>query len=79
LKRKDLYARNITEKMFAYALNRGLESYDMPLVKQTVKKLSENDYRVGVLVLEVVKSYPFQYRRGAAPLVSQNQPPSNSR
>jgi hypothetical protein len=72
LKRKDLYARNVTERMFAYALNRGLEAYDMPLVKQTVKKLAENDYRIGVLVLEVVKSYPFQYRRGAAPLVSQN-------
>lgn len=71
LKRKDLYTRNVTEKMFAYALNRGLEAYDMPIVKQTVKKLSENEYRVGVLVQEIVKSYPFQYRRGAS-LVSQN-------
>jgi hypothetical protein len=44
----------------------------MPLVKQTVKKLAENDYRVGLLVSEVVKSYPFQYRRGGTPLVSQN-------
>lgn len=72
LKRKDLYVRNITEKMFAYALNRGLESYDMSIVKKTVKKLSENDYRIGVLVQEIVKSYPFQYRRGTSQLVSQN-------
>jgi hypothetical protein len=71
LKRKDVYARNVTEKMFAYALNRGLEAYDMPLIKQTVKKLAEKDYRIGVLVMEIVKSYPFQYRRGATPLVSQ--------
>jgi len=72
LKRKDLYARNVTEKMFAYALNRGLEPYDIPIVKHTVKKLSENEYRIGVLVQEIVQSYPFRYRRGASPLVSQH-------
>ena len=66
LKRKDVFARNVTEKMYAYALNRGLEYYDVPTVRRTAKLLASTDYRVDTLVLEIVKSYPFQYRRGTA-------------
>jgi mono/diheme cytochrome c family protein len=71
LKRKDEFARNVTEKMYAYALNRGLEYYDVPTVRHTAKILASADYRVDTLILEIVKSYPFQYRRGTAPLASQ--------
>jgi hypothetical protein len=71
LKRKDEFARNVTEKMFAYALNRGLEFYDAPIVRHSAKNLAASDYRIGTLILEVVQSYPFQYRRGASPLAAQ--------
>ncbi len=64
LKQKDVFARNVTEKMYAYALNRGIESYDVPTVRRSAKALASADYRVNTLVLEIVKSYPFQYRRG---------------
>ena len=64
LKHKDVFARNVTEKMYAYALNRGVESYDVPTVRHTAKLLAAADYRVDTLVLEIVKSYPFQFRRG---------------
>ncbi len=66
LKRKDVFARNVTEKMYAYALNRGLEFYDVPTVRRTAKLLASADYRLDTLVLEIVKSYPFQNRRGTA-------------
>ena len=66
LKRKDVFARNVTEKMYAYALNRGLEFYDVPTVRRTATLLASADYRVDTLVLEIVKSYPFQNRRGTA-------------
>jgi hypothetical protein len=72
LKRKDFFIRNVTEKMYAYALNRGLEPYDMPIVKQAAKKLAASDYRIQTLVMDIVKSYPFTHRRGTTPLVSQN-------
>ena len=76
LKRKDLFVRNVTEKMYAYALNRGLEHYDMPLVKQTAKNLTQADYRVGDLTIEIAKSFPFQYRRGTGkPLAAQDNQP----
>ena len=71
LARKDIFARNVAEKMFAYALNRGLEYYDLPTVRHSVKTLAQSDYRIDTLILEIVKSYPFQYRRGTAPTASQ--------
>ena len=71
LARKDIFARTVAEKMFAYALNRGLESYDVPTVRRTVKTLAQSDYRIDTLILEIVKSYPFQHRRGTAPPASQ--------
>ena len=72
LARKDEFARNLTGRMFAYALNRGLESYDVPIVRRAAKTLAASDYRVESLVMEIVKSYPFQNRRGSAPLAVQN-------
>jgi hypothetical protein len=63
--RKDEFVRNVTQKMLAYALGRGLEYYDGPAVKSICKAVAENDYRSSVLISEIVKSFPFQYRRNA--------------
>ena len=71
LAHKDEFARNVTSRMFAYALNRGLESYDVPVVRHAAKTLAASDYRAETLVMEIVKSYPFQYRRGDAALATQ--------
>ncbi len=62
--KKDLFSRNLTEKMLTYALGRGLEYYDRPAVDRIVAALAQNDYRFSVLVTEVVKSDPFSLRRG---------------
>jgi hypothetical protein len=67
LGRKDEFVRNLTEKMLAYALGRGLEYYDQPTVKEIRDALAKNELRSSTLVLEIVKSYPFRYRRNAAP------------
>jgi hypothetical protein len=62
--KKDLFARNLAEKMLTYALGRGLEHYDKPAVDRIVAALAKNDYRFSTLVGEVVKSFPFTMRRG---------------
>lgn len=62
-KRRDDFARNLTEKMLAYALGRGLEPADVPTVRAITKKLTANDFRAQTLMQEIVKSYPFQYRK----------------
>ncbi len=71
LAHKDEFARNVTARMFAYALNRGLESYDIPIVRRAAKTLAASDYRIESLVMEVVKSHPFQFRRGDPAMASQ--------
>jgi hypothetical protein len=62
--RSDLFARNLVEKMLAYALGRGLESYDRPAVDAIMQRLGENDYKFSTLVTEIANSRPFQMRRG---------------
>ena len=61
---RDEFARCLTEKMLTYALGRGLESYDRPVVEGIAGALAEDDYRFSRLVIEIVKSRPFQMRRG---------------
>ncbi len=59
----DAFAECITEKLLTYALGRGLERYDKRTVKQITGRLAERDYRFSALVLEIVRSLPFQMRR----------------
>ena len=61
--KRDLFVTNVTRKMLSYALRRGLEYYDQKTVKAIVAALEEKGYSSRVLVAEIVKSYPFQYRR----------------
>jgi hypothetical protein len=60
------FAECVTEKMMTYALGRGLERYDKPSVREIISRLAAGDYKFSVLVQEIVKSMPFQMRRGDA-------------
>lgn len=61
--RKDDLARNLTERLMAYALCRQLEGYDEIVVDQLMKTISQDDYRMQTLITEVLTSYPFTNRR----------------
>ncbi|MBZ5575620.1 MAG: DUF1592 domain-containing protein [Acidobacteriia bacterium] len=54
------FVRLVTEKLMIYALGRGTEYYDMPLIRSIVRDAAKNNYRFSSLVLGVVKSEPFQ-------------------
>jgi hypothetical protein len=56
----DQYARNVTEKLLTYALGRGLEPRDMPLVRRIVRQAAAEDYRFSSLVNGIAASAPFQ-------------------
>jgi len=58
------FSRNLTEKMLTYALGRGVEPYDKPTVQTITKNLAASGYGFKTLVSEVVRSLPFQSRRG---------------
>jgi hypothetical protein len=59
------FVRTATEKMLTFALGRGIEHYDAPLVRQLVRDLKRDEYRWSALVLGIVRSLPFQMRRAA--------------
>jgi hypothetical protein len=54
----------MTSKLLTYALGRGIESYDRPVISEIVQRLPATEYRLSSLVLEIVKSFPFQMQRG---------------
>jgi hypothetical protein len=57
------FAGTVTEKLLTYALGRGLEYYDMHVVRNIVRDAARNDYKLSALVVGVVKSTPFQMRK----------------
>ena len=61
---REAFSQCLTEKMLTYALGRGLERYDSPVVEEIARRLAKREYRFSALVLEIVNSLPFQQRRG---------------
>jgi Protein of unknown function (DUF1588)/Protein of unknown function (DUF1585)/Protein of unknown function (DUF1592) len=57
------FARVVTEKLLTYALGRGVEYQDMPVVRAIVRDAARNDYRFSSLIQGIVKSEPFQMNR----------------
>ena len=56
----DQFARVVTEKLLTYALGRGVEDLDMPLVRSIVRAAKEKNYQFSALVLGIVESPAFQ-------------------
>jgi hypothetical protein len=59
---KEQIVRNIAEKLLIYAVGRGTEYYDQPVIRRIVRDAAANDYRFSALVLGVVQSEPFLKR-----------------
>ncbi|HWA23618.1 MAG TPA: DUF1592 domain-containing protein [Caulobacterales bacterium] len=64
--RQDDFATTATEKLMTYALGRGLDPSDMPSIRAITRRAARDDYRWSTLILGVVNSMPFQYRRSAS-------------
>jgi hypothetical protein len=62
---REAYVKGLTDKLLTYALGRGLERFDKPVVSEISGKLPAHGYRFSSLVLEIVNSLPFQQRRSA--------------
>jgi hypothetical protein len=61
--RQDEFVNTATEKLFTYALGRGLEYYDQPAVRAILRETAAKNFRLGDLITAVVHSTPFQMRR----------------
>jgi hypothetical protein len=67
LDHKEQFARHLTEQMLGYALGRGLVPSDRATVELIVERLEQNDYQAQELVLGIVTSKPFRFKRGTQP------------
>lgn len=67
--RSDEFRRCLADKMLTYALGRGLETADQCAVDDICQALANDENRFHSLVLNIVRSRPFQMRRAGG-----NQP-----
>ena len=56
---EDSITRNITQRMLTYALGRGMDFEDMPLVREVQQEAAQDDYRFHSMISAVVNSRAF--------------------
>ena len=61
-KEKDL-ARNLTERLMAFALGRPMAGYDGIVIDRILANVAKEGYRTRSIISEVITSYLFTYRR----------------
>jgi len=60
LSKRDMFVETFTERLLTYALGRGVEQYDRPVIRKIVREAAPDDYRWSSIILHIVKSKPFQ-------------------
>ena len=70
-KKREEFLRCLSEKLLTYALGRGMEFYDKCALDEITKGAGKGGHRFSALVQAIVKSVPFQQRRGETPRPSQ--------
>jgi hypothetical protein len=53
------FARTLSGKLLAYAIGRGIESYDLPTIRKVAREAARDNYRWSSIVLGIVESTPF--------------------
>jgi uncharacterized protein DUF1592/uncharacterized protein DUF1588/uncharacterized protein DUF1585/uncharacterized protein DUF1587/uncharacterized protein DUF1595 len=62
LKYDEQIVRNMTEKLMTYALGRGVEYYDQPVIRSIVRNAAASDYRFSSIATGIVMSAQFRMR-----------------
>jgi hypothetical protein len=63
LKKKEMFVETFTERLLTYALGRGVEEYDRPVIRKIVRDASADDQKWSDIILGIINSTPFQMRR----------------
>jgi len=67
LNRREEFVRTVTDKLMTYALGRGTEYYDRPIIRRIVKDTAGSGYKWSAIIMGIVKSPSFQMRKVAGP------------
>ena len=62
LARPELFAGTVVEKLFVFALGRGVTPQDAPAIREIVRHAAPGNYRLSALIIGLVQSQPFQLR-----------------
>ncbi len=62
-KRKEDFLLTAIEKLMTYALGRGVDYRDAPVMRSIMNKSAENDFKLSSMILAIIDSTPFQKRR----------------
>jgi hypothetical protein len=62
----------VAEKLYIYALGRGLEAHDRSELDRMLKDLGQSGFSLSDLISEIVQSSGFRYRRGEIPILGAN-------
>jgi mono/diheme cytochrome c family protein len=62
-KRRDDFVSTVAEKLLVYALGRGVEYYDQPVIRKIVREAAPGDYRWSSIIVGITKSVPFQMKQ----------------
>jgi len=62
----ELFANTLTQKLLIYALGRGLEARDMPMVRSIVRESAKKNYSLQSIIVGIVESYPFLMRTNSS-------------
>jgi len=65
LARPDVFVGTMTEKLLTFALGRGVDGRDGPVVRAIVRDAARSEYRFSALILGIANSSAFQMRRSA--------------
>jgi hypothetical protein len=63
LDRRQQFVTAVAEKLFVYAVGRGVEYYDRPTIRRITREANGGDARWSDLIVGIVESVPFQMRR----------------
>ena len=55
--------QNISERMLAYSIGRKIHPYDRLTVDRILAALEKDGHKMNTLIIEIIKSKPFQYRQ----------------
>ncbi len=61
--KQDMFVETFTEQLLTYALGRGVEEYDRPVLRQITREAASENQRWSSIILGIVNSAPFQMRR----------------
>jgi len=75
LGRSDEFVYNMTERLMIYALGRGSEWYDAPVIRAALRDAKKDDYRFSGIVLSIVNSTPFRMRMALNAESAKAEPP----